>query len=85
MTSCAVWLGSAIPVRSIRWVDGVLAAAAKFSSATAVAAGNQTWLDLAADRANRAGVPSIGITTDLDLDYLGWAQIVAAAPRFASP
>ena len=26
MTSCAVWLGSAAPVRSIRWVDGVLAA-----------------------------------------------------------
>jgi electron transfer flavoprotein alpha/beta subunit len=85
MTSCAVWLGSAIPVRSIRWVDGVLAAAAKLGDATAVAAGQQTWLDLAADRANRAGVACVGITTDLELDYLGWAQIVAAAMRQIKP
>lgn len=85
MISCAVWLGSAVPVRSIRWVDGVLAAAAKFGEATAVAAGNQTWLDLAADRSNRAGVTSVGIVTDLELDYLGWAQIVAAAMRQIEP
>ena len=85
MTTCAVWLGSAIPVRSIRWVDGVLAAAAKFGDATAVAAGPQAWLDLAADRANRAGIACVGITTDLDLDYLGWAQIVAAAMRQLKP
>ncbi|HEY5945376.1 MAG TPA: hypothetical protein VIV40_07790, partial [Kofleriaceae bacterium] len=38
-------------------------------------------LDLAADRATRAGLASAGIQTDLKLDYLGWAQIVAAAVR----
>lgn len=85
MTSCAVWLGSGMPVRSIRWVDGVLAAAARFGEATAIAAGHQAWLDLAADRANRAGIASVGITTDLELDYLGWAQIAAAALRQLKP
>lgn len=77
----AVWLGNAPPHRSIRWLDGALAAAAKFDSAVALAAGESNWLDLAADRATRAGVASAGITTDLRLDYLGWAQIVAAAAR----
>lgn len=74
----AVWLGSAPPLRSIRWLDGALATAAKFGDATAVAAGEPVWLDLAADRATRAGVSSAGVLTDLRLDYLGWAQIVAA-------
>jgi electron transfer flavoprotein alpha/beta subunit len=79
--SVAVWLGSAAPHRSIRWVDGALATAAKFDNATAIAAGDQTWLDLAADRANRASLAFVGIETPLKLDYLGWAQIVAAAMR----
>jgi electron transfer flavoprotein alpha/beta subunit len=77
----AVWLGSAQPVRSVRWLDGVLAAAAKFEHVTAVAAGDATWLDLAADRATRLGLPSAGVPTDLSLDYLGWAQVAAAAAR----
>lgn len=77
----AVWLGTAIPLRTIRWLDGALAAAAKFSAATAVAAGDATWLDLAADRANRAGLPSVGVETPLALDYLGWAQVMAAVAR----
>jgi electron transfer flavoprotein alpha/beta subunit len=77
----AVWLGSAPPVRSIRWLDGVLKTAAKFAGATAVAAGQPTWLDLAADRAARLGLPSIGVITDLQLDYLGWAQVMAAVAR----
>ncbi len=77
----AVWLGSASPQRSIRWLDGTLAAAAKFGSATAVAAGDPTWLDLAADRANRAGLQSAGVPTELQLDYLGWAQVMAAVAR----
>jgi electron transfer flavoprotein alpha/beta subunit len=77
----AVWLGSAQPVRSVRWLDGVLAAAAKFDDVTAIAAGEATWLDLAADRANRLGLPSAGVPTDLSLDYLGWAQVAAAAVR----
>ena len=76
-----VWLGSAPPVRSIRWLDGALAAAAKFDGATAIAAGDPTWLDLAADRATRAGIESVGIPTDLQLDYLGWAQVATAAAR----
>lgn len=75
----AVWLGNAAPVRSIRWLDGVLATAAKLGDATAIAAGENTWLDLASDRATRAGMASMGITTDLKLDYIGWAQIVTAA------
>lgn len=77
----AVWLGSQSPVRSIRWLDGTLAAAAKLGAATAVAAGDPTWLDLAADRANRAGLASAGVPTDLQLDYLGWAQVMAAVAR----
>lgn len=77
----AVWLGNAQPVRSVRWLDGALAAAAKFGSAVAIAAGDNTWLDLAADRATRAGLSSAGVQTDLELDYLGWAQIVAAVVR----
>lgn len=80
-TAIAVWLGSASPQRSIRWLDGTLAAAAKLGAATAVAAGDPTWLDLAADRANRAGLQSAGVPTDLQLDYLGWAQVMAAVAR----
>jgi electron transfer flavoprotein len=76
-----VWLGSAPPIRSIRWIDGALATAATFGHATALAAGSSSWLDLAADRAQRAGIASAGIATDLQLDYLGWAQVVAAAAR----
>jgi len=77
----AVWLGNAAPVRSVRWLDGALATAAKFGAATAIAAGESSWLDLAADRATRAGLSSAGVLTDLKLDYLGWAQIVAATVR----
>jgi len=77
----AVWLGNAPPVRSIRWLDGALKAAAKFTGATAVAAGDPTWLDLAADRATRLGLASIGVPTELSLDYLGWAQVMAAVAR----
>lgn len=77
----AVWLGSAPPVRSIRWLDGALKAAGKFGGATAVAAGPDTWLDLAADRASRLGLASVGVPTDLQLDYLGWAQIMAGVSR----
>ena len=77
----ALWLGHAAPVRSIRWLDGAIAAAAKFPAATAVAAGDPGWLDLAADRANRGGLASAGVPTDLSLDYLGWAQVMAAVAR----
>jgi electron transfer flavoprotein alpha/beta subunit len=77
----AVWLGSAMPVRSVRWLDGALATAATFGEATALAAGENTWLDLAADRAQRAGLAAAGVPTDLRLDYLGWAQVVAAAVK----
>jgi electron transfer flavoprotein alpha/beta subunit len=77
----AVWLGSAPPVRSIRWLDGTLKTAAKFTGATAVAAGEQAWLDLVADRAVRLGLASVGVPTDLSLDYLGWAQVMAAVAR----
>jgi len=77
----AVWLGSAAPVGTIRWLDGTLAAAAKFGAATAIAAGDPTWLDLAADRASRLGLASAGVPTDLRLDYLGWARVVAAIAR----
>jgi electron transfer flavoprotein alpha/beta subunit len=77
----AVWLGNAPPVRSIRWLDGALKTAAKFTGATAVAAGDAPWLDLAADRAARLGLPSVGVPTELQLDYLGWAQIMAAVAR----
>jgi electron transfer flavoprotein alpha/beta subunit len=77
----AVWLGSAPPARSIRWLDGALHAAAKFGPATAIAAGDPTWLDLAADRATREGLQSAGVVTDLQLDYVGWAQVAAAVIR----
>ncbi len=77
----AVWLGAAAPIRSIRWLDGALQTCAQIAGATAVAAGPQSWLDLAADRAARAGLPSIGVPTDLQLDYLGWAQVMAAVAR----
>lgn len=77
----AVWLGSAPPVRTIRWLDGALKIASRFGGATAVAAGEQTWLDLAADRSARVGVACVGVPTDLQLDYLGWAQVMAAAAR----
>jgi hypothetical protein len=77
----AVWLGNAPPVRSIRWLDGALKAAAKFPGATAVAAGETAWLDLAADRAARLGLASVGVPTELSLDYLGWAQVMAAVAR----
>jgi hypothetical protein len=75
----AVWIGAAVPVRTIRWLDGALAAAATFPGAVAIAAGGMGWLELAADRALRAKVASVGVVTDLSLDYLGWAQVVAAA------
>ena len=84
----AIWLGSAAPARTIRWLDGALATAAKFAKAdpsgappVAIAAGDPTWLDLAADRATRVGLTSAGIVTDLQLDYLGWAQVAAAAAK----
>jgi len=84
----AVWLGCAPPARTIRWLDGALATAAKLARtdpreapAVAIAAGEPTWLDLAADRATRAGLTSAGVVTDLQLDYLGWAQVVGAAAR----
>jgi electron transfer flavoprotein alpha/beta subunit len=81
-TGVALWVGNAAPVRSIRWLDGACATAAKFGSGTIViAAGDPTWLDLASDRAMRAGLASAGIPTDLKLDYLGWAQVVAACAR----
>ena len=77
----ALWLGSSAPLRSIRWLDGACATAAKFGGAIAIAAGDATWLDLAADRATRAQIACVGVPTDLKLDYLGWAQVVAAAAR----
>lgn len=77
----ALWLGHTTPVRSIRWLDGAIATAAKFGAATVVAAGDATWLDLAADRAHRGGLASAGVLTDLQLDYLGWAQVMAAVAR----
>ena len=77
----ALWLGAAGPSRSIRWLDGACATAAKFGGAIAIAAGEPTWLDLAADRATRAQIACVGVPTDLKLDYLGWAQVVAAVAR----
>lgn len=77
----ALWLGSAAPARSIRWLDGAIATAAKFGAVTVVAAGDPTWLDLAADRASRLGLASAGVPTELQLDYLGWAQVMAAVAR----
>lgn len=76
-----MWLGTAMPTRSVRWLDGALAAAAKFGNVVALAAGDGNWLDLASDRATRAGVASAGVVTELELDYLGWAQVVVAAVR----
>jgi electron transfer flavoprotein alpha/beta subunit len=77
----AVWLGSTAPARTIRWLDGALKVAGKFGGATAVAAGASPWLDLAADRALRLGLGAVGVVTDLQLDYLGWAQIMAGVVR----
>ena len=77
----AIWLGAAAPVRSIRWLDGALQAASRFGAVTAVAAGLSPWLDLAADRALRLGIATVGVQTDLQLDYLGWAQIMAGVAR----
>lgn len=78
----ALWLGSSAPARSVRWLDGALAAAATLEGrCTVIAAGDQTWLDLAADRAARTNLPSAGVRTELRLDYLGWAQIAAALVR----
>lgn len=76
-----MWLGTTGPTRSVRWLDGALATAAKFGNAVALAAGDGNWLDLASDRATRARVPSVGVMTELALDYLGWGQVVAAAVR----
>ena len=80
-STVAVWLGTAAPLRTIRWLDGAVATAARFGAATAVAAGDPAWLDLAADRSNRAGLASTGVPTDLQLDYLGWAQVMAAVAQ----
>jgi electron transfer flavoprotein alpha/beta subunit len=80
-STVAVWLGASAPARTIRWLDGTVAAAARLGGATAVAAGDPAWLDLAADRANRAGLAAFGVAADLQLDYLGWAQVMAAAAR----
>jgi len=82
----AIWLGTRAPVRTVRWLDGALRAAAKLDPdktgrVVALAAGSASWLDLASDRARHAGIASAGVPTDLQLDYLGWAQIVAAAVR----
>ncbi len=78
----ALWLGSAPPARSVRWLDGALKTAAQLGGrCTVIAAGDQTWLDLASDRAARTGLSSTGVRTDLRLDYLGWAQIAAAIAR----
>ena len=76
-----VWVGTAPPARTVRWLDGALAVAAKLPGAMTVAAGDRTWLDLAADRATRAGLPSTGVLTDLQLDYLGWAQVVVTVAK----
>lgn len=80
----AVWLGGAEPLRSIRWLDGVLKTASKLGGGTAVVAGERSWLDLAADRAARFSLAAIGVPTDLQLDYLGWAQVMAAVARSIS-
>lgn len=74
----ALWLGGRPPIRSIRWLDGALAAAATVGARIAVAAGTPAWHDLAADRATRAGLGCVGVACDLQLDYLGWAQVMAA-------
>jgi electron transfer flavoprotein alpha/beta subunit len=77
----AVWLGSAAPTRSVRWLDGAIKTAATMPNAIAIAAGDPVWLDLAADRATLLNLPCAGIATSLQLDYLGWAQVAAAAAR----
>ncbi|HEY1554891.1 MAG TPA: hypothetical protein VGF94_08660, partial [Kofleriaceae bacterium] len=69
------------PARTVRWLDGALAAVATTEGSIALAAGDPAWLDLAADRARHAGVAVAGVPTELALDYLGWAQVVAAAAR----
>jgi electron transfer flavoprotein alpha/beta subunit len=79
--TAVVWLGTAAPTRSARWLEGALWAGAKLDGAIALAAGEPDWLDLAAACASRFGLASAGIPTPLHLDYLGWAQIVAAAVR----
>jgi hypothetical protein len=79
--SVAVWLGNAAPTRSLRWVDGALAAGAALGPATAVVAGDSGWIELAYDRATRAGVACVAVSTELKLDYLGWGQIVSAVAR----
>ena len=70
-TRVGVWLGSAAPTRSVRWLDGAIRTVASFEGSIALAAGDPTWLDLAADRAKLIGVPCAGIATELQLDYLG--------------
>lgn len=80
-STVGVWLGSASPLRSTRWLDGACATAAKLGSAIAIAAGDREWLDVAAAHAARAQIACVGVETDLALDYLGWAQVVAAAAR----
>ncbi len=77
----AVWLGSAAPARSVRWIDGALEAAVALGAATAIVAGDQSWHYLAADRARRAGLAAVGVLTELRLDALGWAHVVAAIVR----
>jgi hypothetical protein len=78
----AIWLGSAAPLRGIRWLDGALAAGHKLApGAVAIAAGDTAWLELAQARAHRLGLGFAGIASDLALDYLGWAQVVAAVVR----
>ncbi|MGE0871770.1 MAG: hypothetical protein AB7P03_24655 [Kofleriaceae bacterium] len=79
--TAAIWLGSAVPVRSVRWLDGALATGSALPDPVAIAAGPMTWLDLAADRANRAGLASAGVHIDMQLDYLGWAQVAVAMAK----
>lgn len=79
----AIWLGAAPPRRQATWLVGALAAARRLGPVTAIAAGAEAWLEAAADHAVAAGASFLGIATDLELDYLGWAQIAAAAARHA--
>ncbi|MFT3700299.1 MAG: hypothetical protein QM831_44555 [Kofleriaceae bacterium] len=85
-----IWLGSAAPARTIRWLDGAIHAGAKLDRTKktpperiiALAAGPGPWLDLVADRARHAGIGSAGVQTDLVLDYMGWSQIAVGLARF---